>query len=65
MSAGQPLTDEDRWPWLQAIADEIDRVCTGGEHARDRLFGAEASLSRHSGAWPDDVRIVYLDGTAN
>ena len=25
MSAGQPLTDEDRWPWLQAIADEIDR----------------------------------------
>ena len=27
MSAGHPLTDEDRWPWLQAIADEIDRVC--------------------------------------
>ena len=26
MSAGQPLIDEDRWPWLQAIADEIDRV---------------------------------------
>ena len=24
MSAGHPLTDEDRWPWLQAIADEID-----------------------------------------
>ena len=22
MSAGHPLTDEDRWPWLQAIADE-------------------------------------------
>ena len=33
MSAGHPLTDEDRWPWLQAIADEIDRVCTAGEHA--------------------------------
>ena len=27
MRAGQPLTDEDRWPWLQAIASEIDRVC--------------------------------------
>ena len=27
MSAGHPLTDEDRRPWLQAIADEIDRVC--------------------------------------
>src|SRR6202048_4109630 len=33
MSAGHPLTDEDRWPWLQAIADEIDRVCRAGEHA--------------------------------
>ena len=21
MSAGVPLTDEDRWPWLQAIAE--------------------------------------------
>ena len=31
MSAGHPLTDEDRWPWLQAIADEIDRVCRAGE----------------------------------
>ena len=26
MSAGHPLTDEDRWPWLRAIADEIDRA---------------------------------------
>ena len=33
MSAGHPLTDEDRWPWLQAIADEIDRVCKAGQHA--------------------------------
>ena len=33
MSAGHPLTDEDRWPWLQAIADEIDRACGAGEHA--------------------------------
>jgi len=31
MSAGHPLTDEDRWPWLEAIAAEIDRVVgTGG-----------------------------------
>ena len=24
MKSGTPLTDEDRWPWLQAIADKID-----------------------------------------
>src|ERR1700675_3712587 len=33
MSAGHPLTDEDRRPWLQDIADEIDRVCEAGEQA--------------------------------
>ena len=26
MSHGIPLTDEDRWPWLRAIAAEIDAV---------------------------------------
>ena len=29
MSAGHPLTDQDRWPWLQAIADEIGRSTRG------------------------------------
>ena len=33
MRAGHPLTDEDRRPWLQAIADEIDRVCKADGHA--------------------------------
>jgi gluconokinase len=32
MHAGHPLTDEDRWPWLRAIAAEIDRVCQAGSH---------------------------------
>src|SRR5512135_2262207 len=63
MSAGQPLTDEDRWPWLQAIADEIGRVCRAGGHLvvacsalkrayRDVLVGART-----------DVRIVFLEGS--
>ena len=25
MRSGTPLTDEDRWPWLRAVAAEIDR----------------------------------------
>jgi gluconokinase len=63
MSAGHPLTDEDRWPWLQAIADEIDRVCKAGE----RVVIACSALKR---SYRDvlvhgrrDVRIVYLNGT--
>ncbi len=63
MSSGQPLTDDDRRPWLQAIADEIDRVCAAGQ----RLVVACSALKRgyreillHG---RNDVRIVYLDGT--
>jgi gluconokinase len=63
MSAGKPLTDEDRWPWLQAIADEIDRLCLAGE----RAVVACSALRR---AYRDvlvhgrkDIRLVYLEGT--
>jgi gluconokinase len=63
MSAGHPLTDEDRRPWLQAIADEIDRACAKGE----RVVVACSALKR---AYRDilvhgrnDVRFVFLDGT--
>ena len=63
MSAGHPLTDEDRWPWLQAIADEIDRVCEAGERAViacSALKRAYRDILVHG---RNDVRIVYLDGT--
>jgi gluconokinase len=63
MSAGRPLTDEDRWPWLQAIADEIDRVSRNGGHvviACSALKRAYRDLLVHG---RDDVRIVFLDGS--
>ena len=63
MSAGHPLNDEDRRPWLQAIADEIDRTCK----ANGRAVVACSALKR---AYRDilvhgrnDVRIVFLNGT--
>jgi gluconokinase len=62
MSAGQPLTDEDRWPWLQAIADEIDRVCRAGEHAViacSALKRAYRDILVHG---RNDVRIIFLKG---
>src|SRR5690606_37119966 len=31
MEAGTPLTDEDRWPWLDLIADWIDRRQAAGQ----------------------------------
>lgn len=63
MSAGHPLTDEDRWPWLQAIADEVDRICRDGKRAViacSALKRAYRDILVHG---RDDVRIVFLDGT--
>ena len=63
MSAGHPLTDEDRWPWLRAIADEIDRVCKAGQHAViacSALKRAYRDILVHGRS---DVRIVFLNGT--
>ncbi len=62
MSAGQPLTDEDRWPWLRAIADEIERICKADEHvviASSALKRAYRDILVHG---RPDVRIIYLDG---
>jgi carbohydrate kinase (thermoresistant glucokinase family) len=62
MHAGTPLTDDDRWPWLDAVAAWIDsRLAAGGNGIvtcsalkrayRDRIIGARAG-----------VRLVYLRG---
>jgi len=63
MSAGQPLTDEDRWPWLQAIADEIDRICAKGEHAVVACSALKRAYRKILVHGRSDVRIVFLDGT--
>jgi gluconokinase len=63
MSAGQPLTDEDRWPWLKAIADEIDRLCGKGQHAVVACSALKRAYREVLVHGRDDVRIVFLDGT--
>jgi gluconokinase len=62
MSAGQPLTDEDRWPWLRAIADEIDRVCEAGEHAVIACSALKRDYRDILVHGRSDVRIIYLKG---
>jgi gluconokinase len=63
MSAGHPLSDEDRWPWLRAIAEEIDRVCNAGQHAViacSALKRAYRDILVHGRT---DVRIIFLNGS--
>ncbi|MGB3490891.1 MAG: gluconokinase [Xanthobacteraceae bacterium] len=63
MKAGHPLNDDDRKPWLEAIAAEIARVAAGRGH----IIIACSALKR---AYRDiliygrrDTRIVFLDGS--
>src|SRR5216683_4292664 len=63
MSAGKPLTDEDRWPWLQAIADEIDRICAKGERAVVACSALKRAYRKILVHGRSDVRIIFLDGT--
>src|SRR5262245_19151952 len=61
MRGGNPLTDQDRRPWLEAIAAWIDEIRSAGRHAvvacsvlkrryRTVVIGGRA-----------DVRLIYLE----
>jgi gluconokinase len=63
MHDGIPLTDEDRWPWLQAIAGTIDRHAASGAQmviACSALKRVYRDVLVHG---RNDVRIVYLKGS--
>ncbi len=63
MSRGEPLTDDDRRPWLQSIADAIAKARTDSEHyviacsALKRVYRNILSGGR------EDVCFVYLAGS--
>jgi gluconokinase len=62
MHCGIPLTDEDRWPWLDAVAAWIDRC----RHSRRQGVVACSALKRSYRdilmAGRADVRLIYLKG---
>src|SRR5262245_19802720 len=64
MHRGEPLTDEDRRPWLAALRLTIDRACGRGENvvlACSALKHAyQDYLEQHE---PACVRYVYLHGS--
>jgi gluconokinase len=63
MHAGVPLTDEDRWPWLQAIAQETDKLRGQGKSAAVACSALKRSYRDIViGARPDVVA-VYLQGS--
>jgi 6-phosphogluconolactonase len=62
MHAGQALTDEDRWPWLQGIATWIKATRDAGGHGVIACSALKRAYRDILVAGRSDVRIVYLKG---
>jgi len=62
MRRGVPLTDEDRWPWLRAIATWIDAERAAGRHGIVTCSALKRSYRDIIIDGRDDVRLVYLKG---
>ncbi len=62
MASGIPLTDEDRWPWLRAIAAWIDGVRAAGRHGVIGCSALKRSYRDILIGDRNDVRLVYLKG---
>jgi gluconokinase len=61
MHSGHPLTDEDRWPWLERLLEQITRSLAAKENvvlACSALKRAYRERLRVS----DDVKFVFLRG---
>jgi gluconokinase len=63
MARGVPLTDDDRWPWLDRIVAEMRRATAAGEHAVVACSALKQAY-RDRLATGGDVRVVYLKGDA-
>lgn len=62
MAAGIPLTDEDRWPWLEAVGREITRKAGAGVVcACSALKRAYRDVLRKNAGLP--LVFVYLEGS--
>jgi gluconokinase len=62
MHKGIPLTDEDRWPWLEEVAGWIDKMRSSGGRA---VVACSALKRRYRDVLVGDhtdVRLVYLKG---
>ena len=63
MSRGVALTDEDRWPWLEALRDHIRALGAEGRSAVVACSALRASYRDRLLAGSEHARLVYLKGS--
>jgi gluconokinase len=61
MRSGRPLTDEDRWPWLERLREEIKRLVAAGENAVLACFALKRAY-RDRLRVSNEVKFVFLRG---
>jgi gluconokinase len=60
MRNGHPLTDEDRWPWLDCLRKQIEQLLSAGENA---VMACSALKRAYRGRLrSDEVMFVFLRG---
>jgi gluconokinase len=61
MRSGHPLTDEDRWPWLKRLREQIERSLAAGENA---VLACSALKRKYRDCLRvnSDVKSVFLRG---
>lgn len=62
MHSGSPLSDEDRWPWLEAVAAWIDKTRRSGGHGVVACSALKRDYRNVLIGDRVDVRLVYLKG---
>jgi gluconokinase len=63
MKAGTPLTDEDRWPWLRAIAAREDELLAAGQSAVVACSALKRAYRAILIGDRSDVVLLYLRGS--
>jgi gluconokinase len=61
MRSGRPLTDEDRWPWLDRLRDQIEGSLARNRNAVLACSALKRAYRERLGA-SDDVKFVFLRG---
>jgi gluconokinase len=61
MRSGRPLTDEDRWPWLELLREQITRSLAAKENPVLACSALKRAYRKRLGV-SDDVKFVFLRG---
>jgi gluconokinase len=61
MRSGHPLTDKDRWPWLERLRQQIEQLLSTGENAVLACSALKRTYRDHLRV-SNEIKFVFLRG---